>query len=154
KRTGLKIILEPGRFIVGNAGALVTKVIYLKETKLKDFIIVDAGMNDLVRPSLYGAYHEIVPGIKTRQLNSKHCDVVGPICESGDFLAKERKMPKVKPGDILAVLGAGAYGFTMSSNYNSRPRVPEVVVKGDKFFVARKRETYNDLIRGEVIPKI
>jgi diaminopimelate decarboxylase len=153
KKAGLKIILEPGRFIVGNAGVLVTRVLYVKETKPKDFIIVDAGMNDLIRPSLYGAYHEIVPAVKSGRADSKPSDVVGPICESGDFLAKDRKMPEAKPGDLLVVLGAGAYGFTMSSNYNSRPRIPEVLVKGDKFYVVRKRETYNDLIHGEFIPK-
>jgi diaminopimelate decarboxylase len=147
----LNLILEPGRVIVGNAGILVTRVLYLKEGEGKHFVIVDAGMNDLARPSLYGSYHGIQPVV---QQESKEfvADVVGPICESGDFLAKGRTMPEVEPGDLLAVMSAGAYGFTMSSNYNARPRVPEILVKGDTFYVIRERETYQDLIRGEKIP--
>jgi len=151
KQSGLKVILEPGRFIVGNAGILVTKVIYLKETASKNFIIIDAAMNDLARPSLYEAYHKIVP--LTRGLNkrvAKSADIVGPVCESGDFLGKGRKI-KAKAGDYIAVLGAGAYGFSMSSNYNSRPRVAEVLVKNGRAHLIRKRENYSDLIKGEVI---
>jgi diaminopimelate decarboxylase len=150
KKTGLKIILEPGRFIVGNAGILAVKVLYVKETPKKKFIIVDGGMNDLVRPALYDAYHSILPLRKTK--GSERADVVGPICESGDFFAKERKLPKVREGDYLAVMSAGAYGFSMSSNYNSRPRAEEVLVVRDEVFVIRKRESREDLIRNEVVP--
>lgn len=149
----IKIILEPGRFVSGNSGILVTKVLYEKKTSAKSFLIVDAGMNDLIRPSFYGAHHEIQPVVKRRTAKSQIVDVVGPICESGDFLAKDRKMPVAVAGDLLAVMSCGAYGFAMSSNYNSRPRVPEVVVKGSRFFVARRRETYEDLIRAESIVK-
>ncbi len=149
----LKIILEPGRFISGNSGILVTKVIYRKKSPAKSFLIVDAGMNDLIRPSLYGAYHEIIPVTRTNGRAAETVDVVGPVCESGDFLAKNRKIPAAEVGDLLAVMSSGAYGFVMSSNYNSRPRVPEVVVKGSRFFVARRRETRADLIRNERIVK-
>jgi diaminopimelate decarboxylase len=146
------LIMEPGRVIVGNAGILVTRVLYTKEGESKRFVIVDAAMNDLIRPSLYGAYHEIKP-VREISAAKKHVvDVVGPVCESGDFLAKDRAMPESKPGDLLAVMSAGAYGFVMSSNYNSRPRVPEVMVKGGEIHVVRGRETYDDLIRGESIP--
>ena len=148
-----KIILEPGRFIAGNSGILVTKVLYVKDGPVKKFVIVDAGMNDLIRPSLYEAYHEILPVVRSTRTSGQVVDIVGPICESGDFLAKDRRMPLLKPGDILAVLGAGAYGFSMSSNYNSRPRLAEVMVIKNKFSITRKRETYSDLIKGEVIPK-
>jgi diaminopimelate decarboxylase len=146
-----QIIMEPGRSIVGNAGILVTKVLYNKEGAEKHFVIVDAAMNDLLRPSLYDAHHDIQPVIKKESSVINTVDVVGPICESGDFLAKDRKMPQSQPGDLLAVMSAGAYGFTMASNYNSRPRVPEVLVKGKDITVIRKRETYEDLIRGESI---
>jgi diaminopimelate decarboxylase len=146
-----QIIMEPGRSIVGNAGILVTKVLYNKEGADKHFVIVDAAMNDLLRPSLYDAHHDIQPVIKKESSVINTVDVVGPICESGDFLAKDRKMPQSQPGDLLAVMSAGAYGFTMASNYNSRPRVPEVLVKGKDITVIRKRETYEDLIRGESI---
>ena len=157
KETGLKIIMEPGRFIAGNAGILVTKVLYIKDTPKKKFIIVDAGMNDLIRPALYGAYHEILPAktgrrkpnTENRAPRTERADLVGPICESGDFLAKERLIPKVKEGDYLAVMGSGAYGFSMSSNYNSRPRPAEVMVAGNKVSLIRKRENFNDLIRNE-----
>jgi diaminopimelate decarboxylase len=150
----LKIILEPGRFISGNSGVLVTKVIYRKTSPTKSFIIVDAGMNDLIRPSLYGAYHEILPVVKKNHAAfDENVDVVGPVCESGDFLAKNRKMPVTEVGDLLVAMSAGAYGSVMSSNYNSRPRVPEIVVKGSRFFVARRRETREDLIRNERIIK-
>lgn len=146
-----QIIMEPGRSIVGNAGILVTKVLYNKASADKHFVIVDAAMNDLLRPSLYDAHHDIQPVLKKESSVVNTVDVVGPICESGDFLAKDRKMPHSQPGDLLAVMSAGAYGFTMASNYNSRPRVPEVLVKGKDITVIRKRETYEDLIRGETI---
>lgn len=147
-----KIIIEPGRSIVGNAGILVTKVLYTKETENKNFLISDAGMNDLIRPTLYGSYHEIQPLIP-KDRNKIKADIVGPICESGDFLAKEREIEKVSPGEYLAVMSAGAYGFAMSSNYNSRPRAAEVLVKGDRYALIRKRETYKDLIRNEILPE-
>jgi diaminopimelate decarboxylase len=147
------LIMEPGRVIVGNAGVLVTKVLYTKEGEAKRFVIVDAAMNDLIRPSLYGAYHDIRPVRETAAHGErKTVDVVGPVCESGDFLAKDRAMPEAKPGELLAVMSAGAYGFVMSSNYNSRPRAPEVLVKGAEMHVIRTRETYADLVRGETIP--
>jgi diaminopimelate decarboxylase len=145
------LILEPGRVIVGNAGILVTKVLYTKETTEKRFIIVDAGMNDLVRPSYYGSYHQIWP-VQRRDNEEIVADVVGPICESSDFLAKERRIPKFQSGELMAIMSAGAYGFSMSSNYNSRPRVAEILVKGDEMYIIRKRESYEDLIRGESLP--
>jgi diaminopimelate decarboxylase len=147
------VLMEPGRVLVGNAGILVTKVLYVKTNQAKKFFVVDGGMNDLIRPSLYNAYHAIVPAV--RPANGQPAttlDVVGPICESSDFLAKERALPPCQPGDFLAVLSAGAYGFAMASNYNARPRPPEVMVRGDNFYVIRARETYEDLIRGETIP--
>lgn len=147
------LIMEPGRVIVGNAGVLITKVLYTKEGEAKRFVIVDAAMNDLIRPSLYGAYHDIRPVREAAAHGErKTVDVVGPVCESGDFLAKDRAMPEAKPGELLAVMSAGAYGFVMSSNYNSRPRAPEVLVKGGEMHVIRARETYADLVRGETIP--
>lgn len=154
KNTGLKIIMEPGRFIAGNSGILVTKVLFVKKTPLKKFIIVDAGMNDLIRPSLYGAYHEILSlrGKGYGLRGKEKYDIVGPICESGDFLAKDREIPKVNEGDYLAVMGAGAYGFSMSSNYNSRCRAEEVLVVKDRAFAIRKRESCRDLVRNESIP--
>jgi diaminopimelate decarboxylase len=145
--------MEPGRLLVGNAGIFVTKVLYEKMNGAKKFLVVDGGMNDLIRPSLYSAYHAIRPVVQ--QANSQtetSVDVVGPICESGDFLAQDRPMPVCQPGDLLAVFSAGAYGFAMASNYNARPRVPEVMVRGTQFTVIRARETYEDLIRGESIP--
>jgi len=148
----LKIILEPGRFIAGNSGILLTRVIYVKETPLKDFIIVDSGMNDLMRPSLYQAFHLIEPVTKHKVKKikkSKFSDIVGPICESGDFLGRDRCLD-VSQGDCLAVFGAGAYGFSMSSQYNSRPRAAEVLVEGKKARLIRKRETYKDLISKEL----
>jgi diaminopimelate decarboxylase len=145
------LILEPGRVIVGNAGILVTRVLYTKEGGEKNFVIVDAAMNDLIRPSLYGSYQRVQPVHRKDRIETT-VDVVGPICESGDFLAKDRKIPKVEPGELLAVMSAGAYGFTMSSNYNSRPRVAEVMADKNRFGVVRKREEYEDLIRGEAIP--
>ncbi|MFB3885653.1 MAG: diaminopimelate decarboxylase [Thermodesulfobacteriota bacterium] len=151
KGFGCTLILEPGRVIVGNAGILITKILYTKENEEKRFVIVDAGMNDLVRPSYYGSYHQILP-VKKESRDEIEADVVGPICESSDFLAKERKIPKVDPGELIAVMSAGAYGFSMSTNYNSRPRVAEVIVRDDQMFVIRQRESYEDLIRGEYIP--
>ena len=145
------LVLEPGRVIVGNAGILVTKVLYTKSGETKDFVIVDAAMNDLIRPSLYDAYHAIQPVVRD-QKGTITADIVGPICETGDFLARDREIPNVGAGDLLAVMSAGAYGFTMSSNYNSRPRVPEVMVKGRQFHVVRARESYEDLIKGESVP--
>jgi diaminopimelate decarboxylase len=153
KDCGCTIVMEPGRAIVGNAGVLVTGVLYHKESGSKKFVIVDAGMNDLIRPSLYEAYHDIRPVVEQAGAATAPVDVVGPICESGDFLAKDREMPEVKQGELLAVMGAGAYGFSMSSNYNSRPRVAEVLVKGGEFHVVRERETYSDLVRGEKLPR-
>jgi diaminopimelate decarboxylase (EC 4.1.1.20) len=147
----LTLILEPGRVIVGNAGVLVTKVLYTKTTQEKNFVIVDAGMNDLIRPSLYNAYQEIVPIAKKTE-ERYTADIVGPICESGDFLARDRVMAKVQKGDFLAIMSAGAYGFAMSSNYNSRPRPAEVLVAGKDSFLIRQRESFEDLIRGETIP--
>jgi diaminopimelate decarboxylase len=149
--TGLTLILEPGRVIMGNAGILVTRVLYTKFTEGKIFIIVDAAMNDLIRPSLYGSYHRIQP-VRTTGGEKIRADIVGPICESGDFLAKDREIDSLSPGDLIAVMSAGAYGFTMSSNYNSRPRVAEVMVKGDRYYIIRSREVHEDLVRGEIIP--
>lgn len=148
---GCTLILEPGRVIVGNAGILVSKVLYLKENEEKHFIIVDAAMNDLVRPSYYGSYHQILP-VRQGEKEEMTADVVGPVCESADFLAKGRRLPKLNPGDLIAVMSAGAYGFSMSSNYNARPRVAEVLVRDDEIHVIRRRETYEDLVRGEEIP--
>ena len=145
------LILEPGRVIVGNAGILVTEVQYLKETETKTFVIVDGGMNDLIRPALYGSYQAIQPVAENNAENIV-ADVVGPICESGDFFAKDREIARPKRGDLLAVMSAGAYGFTMASNYNSHPKPPEILVDGDKYYVIRSRETLDDLIRGEAIP--
>ncbi|HEX6950749.1 MAG TPA: diaminopimelate decarboxylase [Nitrospira sp.] len=149
----LTLVMEPGRVIVGNAGILVTKALYEKIGESKRFIIVDAAMNDLIRPSLYSAYHDIRPVSEALNHRPKHSvDVVGPVCESGDFLAKDRLLPEVKPGDLLAIMSAGAYGFVMASNYNSRPRVPEVLIKDNEVHVIRARESYDDLVRGETIP--
>ncbi|MGQ9569451.1 MAG: diaminopimelate decarboxylase [Thermodesulfovibrionales bacterium] len=147
----LTLIVEPGRSIVGNAGILVTKVLYLKKGGEKEFAIVDAGMNDLIRPSLYGAYHRILPVIK-RNRKIVLYDVVGPICESSDFLAKDRELQEVRQGEYLAVMGAGAYGFSMSSNYNCRLRAAEVMVKEGEYFLIRQRETFIDLLKGEKVP--
>jgi diaminopimelate decarboxylase len=149
--TGMTLILEPGRVIMGNAGILVTKVLYTKSSGGKNFIIVDAAMNDLMRPSLYGSYHGLQP-VKMTEGKKIMADIVGPICESGDFLAKDREVESVKPGDLIAVMSAGAYGFSMSSTYNSRPRVAEVMVKGDRYYTIRARETHEDLVKGEEIP--
>ena len=148
KAAGLGLLCEPGRYLVANAGVLLTKVLYRKHAGGKDFVIVDAGMTDFVRPSHYNAHHEIVP-LKDGKRGDETVSVVGPICESGDFLALDRKLPVVMPGEALAVLGTGAYGFVMSSTYNQRPRPPEVLVEGDRYFVSRPRETLDDLLRGE-----
>jgi diaminopimelate decarboxylase len=158
-----KIALEPGRYIAGNSGILLTRVLYRKTSGPKNFVIVDAGMNDLIRPTLYGSYHHIWP-VKPDAANippdrnktfeprdGEIVEVVGPICESGDFLAKDRPLPKTQRGDLLAVFTAGAYGFAMSSNYNNRPRAPEILVDGDKFTIIRRRETLDDLIAAERI---
>ena len=147
----LHLILEPGRVLVGNAGILVSRVLYRKSGAAKEFVIVDAGMNDLLRPTLYNAYHAIEP-LKKFADNLIVADVVGPICESGDFLAVERRMADVKRGDLLAVMSTGAYGYVMSSNYCSRLRVAEVMVRDDQFEVVKKREKYEDLVKGEIIP--
>jgi diaminopimelate decarboxylase len=151
KNMDLQLILEPGRVLVGNAGILVTEVLYRKAGEVKNFIIVDAGMNDLLRPTLYNAFHAIEP-VENSRKDVIVADVVGPICESGDFLAVDRSIADVKSGDLLAVMSAGAYGFVMSSNYCSRPRVAEVMVHGDRFNVVKARETYEDLVRGETVP--
>jgi diaminopimelate decarboxylase len=147
----LKLILEPGRVLVGNAGILITRVLYKKPGSAKDFIIVDAGMNDLLRPTLYNAFHAIEPVVRS-EASLTVADVVGPICESGDFLAVDRNLAGVDGGDLLAVMSTGAYGFVMSSNYCSRPRVAEVMVKDGQYKVVKKRENYQDLTRGETIP--
>jgi len=146
--TSLKLILEPGRALVGNAGALVTRVLYVKRNPQKNFVVVDAGMNDLMRPTLYGSYHEIVPALAGGS-EKLLADVVGPLCESGDFLAQDRDMPNVQPGDLLAVLTTGAYGFVLSSNYNTRPRPAEVLVHGKEAELIRPRENLEDLMAGE-----
>jgi len=151
KGTYLQLILEPGRVIVGNAGILVTRVLYRKSAQVKEFVITDAGMNDLMRPSLYKAFHAIQPVVQTDREPIK-ADVVGPICESGDFLATDRRISDVKQGDLLAVMSAGAYGFSMSSNYCSRLRIPEVLVSGNRFYVVRARQNYEDLVAGESLP--
>ena len=148
--TGLRVMLEPGRSIVGRAGVLLTRVLYRKKTAEKEFVVVDAAMNDLIRPSLYQSHHEILPLRKTKRPEIV-ADVVGPICETGDFLARDRRLANVAPGDYLAVCTAGAYGFVLASNYNSRPRPPEILVEGSRFRTIRARETYDDLVRGESV---
>jgi diaminopimelate decarboxylase len=148
--TNYRLILEPGRALVGNAGILLTRVLYVKRNRQKSFIVVDAGMNDLMRPTLYGSYHEIVP-VRDRQGDRLQADVVGPLCETGDFLAQDREMPDVEPGDLLAILAVGAYGFTLSSNYNTRPRPAEVLVHGSNAGLIRPRERLEDLMAGEVL---
>ncbi len=147
-----KLIFEPGRVIVGNAGILLTRVLYTKQTSSKNFLIVDAAMNDLIRPSLYGSYHHILPVQEDFERSKKTFDVVGPICESGDFLARDRVLQECFRGELLAVMSAGAYGFTMASNYNSRPRPAEILVREDAYWIIRERETWDDLIRLERIP--
>jgi diaminopimelate decarboxylase len=151
KELGLHLLFEPGRNLVGNAGILVAKCLYTKERDDKNFIIIDAWMNDLARPALYGSFHGVKPVVKDQD-GMVVADIVGPICESGDFLVKEREVPMFRQGDLMAFMSAGAYGFAMSSSYNSRPRVAEVMVKGDRFEVVRERETVEELIKGEKIP--
>jgi diaminopimelate decarboxylase len=154
RELGVRILIEPGRFLVGNAGVLLTRVRYIKKSGQKKFAIVDAGMNDLIRPALYRSYHEIVPAEEKieskRKREIEKIDVVGPVCESGDFFALDREMPEVREGDLLAIMSAGAYGFVMASNYNSRPLPAEALVRGEKVALIRKRQTWEDLIRGEV----
>ncbi len=144
----LEILIEPGRSIVAEAGVLLTRVLYRKANGDRQFVIVDAGMNDLIRPALYHSHHEIIP-LRQNQAGTITADVVGPVCETGDFLARGREIANVMPGDLLAVCTAGAYGFVAASNYNARPRAPEILVEGGKYRVIRKRESYEDLIRGE-----
>lgn len=150
KLKGMRLVMEPGRFLVGNAGVLLTKVLYVKKTGHKNFIIVDAAMNDLIRPALYDSYHEVVPLRQPKGRKREAFDIVGPICESGDVFCKDRPLPPLKIGDIIAFMSVGAYGWTMASNYNSRPRVAEALVKGSQARLIRQRETREDLIRGEM----
>jgi diaminopimelate decarboxylase len=145
----LRILLEPGRFMVGNAGALLTRVLYEKKGSAKTFKIVDAGMNDLIRPTLYEGWHQILPTRQAESAETELADVVGPICESGDFLAQNRELPPVQAGDLLAVMSAGAYGFTMASNYNTRPLPAEVLVNGSEAHLVRERQTLDDVLKGE-----
>jgi len=163
---GIRILVEPGRFLVGNAGVLLTRVRYIKHTAEKKFAIVDAGMNDLIRPALYHSYHEIVPvkepitstrlrattarQASTSRNKTEKIDIVGPVCESGDFFALDREMPELHEEDLLAIMSAGAYGFVMASNYNSRPLPAEALVHGDKVSLVRRRQTWEDLFRDEV----
>jgi diaminopimelate decarboxylase len=148
RQSGLAVMVEPGRSIAGPAGILLTRVLYRKKNGAREFVIVDAAMNDLIRPALYNAHHEVIP-VRRNTLPPITADVVGPVCETGDFLARGRRMANVMPGDFLALCTAGAYGFVQSSNYNSRPRAPEVLVVGAGWRVIRRRETYEDLVRGE-----
>ncbi len=148
KDLGLTIVLEPGRVIVGNAGILLSRVLLKKSQGSKKFVIVDAGMNDLIRPALYGSHHQLWPVHPRSEMET--VDVVGPVCESADFIAKDRELARLSAGDLVAVMSAGAYGFSLSSNYNSRPRVAEVLVSGSTYEVIRRRETYEDLIRHEL----
>jgi diaminopimelate decarboxylase len=155
RELGIRVLVEPGRFLVGNAGVLLTRVRYIKKSGVKKFAIVDAGMNDLIRPALYHSYHEIVPveePSRSKSNNAEKIDIVGPVCESGDFFALDREMPELHEGDLLAVMSAGAYGFVMASNYNSRPLPAEALVHGDKFKLIRKRQTWEDLVCDEVDP--
>jgi diaminopimelate decarboxylase len=152
KGSGLRLVLEPGRFLVGEAGVLLTRVQALKRSGEKTFVITDAGMTELLRPSHYGGFHPIEAVSESKGREEVVVDVVGPICETGDFLARDRSLPLPKPGELLAVRNAGAYGFSMSSNYNARPRPPEVMVDGEEVHLIRERESYEDLVRGEIIP--
>jgi len=152
QRLRVNLILEPGRFIVGNAGILVAQVLFRKETDGKRFLVVDAGMTDLIRPALYDAYHEVIPTASNGSRPTQIYDVVGPVCESADVLARNRRLPPLEFGERVAVMGAGAYGFVMASNYNGRTRPAEVLVKGRRWFVVRTRETFADLIRHETVP--
>jgi diaminopimelate decarboxylase len=150
RELGIRILVEPGRFLVGNAGVLLTRVCYIKQSGSKKFAIVDAGMNDLIRPALYRSYHEIVPVKQPITSTTDKIDVVGPVCESGDFFALDREMPELQGGDLLAIMSAGAYGFVMATNYNSRPLPAEALVHGENFALIRQRQTWQDLVRGEV----
>jgi len=152
RELGIRILVEPGRFLVGNAGVLLTRVLYIKETEQKKFAIIDAGMNDLIRPALYESHHQIVPVVQPSMSRNKteKMDIVGPVCESGDFFAQDREMPELRPGDLLAVMSAGAYGFVMASNYNSRPLPAEALVRGDQVALIRKRQTVEDLVGDEI----
>jgi len=166
RELGVRILVEPGRFLIGNAGVLLTRVLYLKETAQKKFAIIDAGMNDLIRPALYESYHQIVPVMQPGGMGAapsqnfrdntevipprQKIDIVGPVCESGDFFAQDREMPELRSGDLLAVMSAGAYGFVMASNYNSRPLPAEALVRGDRVALIRKRQTLEDLTRDEI----
>ena len=156
RELGIRVFVEPGRFLIGNAGLLLTRILYIKQSGSKKFAIVDAGMNDLIRPALYQSYHEIVPvnerksTSRSKSKNEEKMDIVGPVCESADFFALDREMPALNEGDFLAIMSAGAYGFVMSSNYNSRPLPAEVLVRGAKFALIRKRQTWDDLDRGEL----
>ena len=159
RELGIRILVEPGRFLVGNGGVLLTRILYIKKSGAKKFAIVDAGMNDLIRPALYHSYHEIVPyrasaaadaGENKSKNKTEKIDIVGPVCESGDFFALDREMPEVREGDLLAIMSAGAYGFVMASNYNSRPLPAEALVNGNKFALIRKRQTWGDLVRDEI----
>jgi len=150
----IRILVEPGRFLVGNGGVLLTRVRYIKKTGAKKFAIVDSGMNDLIRPALYQSYHEIVPVAEPSKTKStEKIDIVGPVCESGDFFALDREMPELHEGDLVAIMSAGAYGFVMASNYNSRPLPAEALVRGGGFALIRKRQTWKDLVRDEIGPK-
>ncbi len=152
RELGVTVLLEPGRSIVGNAGILLTRVLYRKETGEKTFVVVDAAMNDLIRPALYDAYHELQPVAEARlDAPRETVDVVGPICESGDFLAKDRALARTEEGDLLAIMSAGAYASAMASNYNTRPRAVEVLVEGNRYTIVRRRETYEDLVAGETV---
>jgi diaminopimelate decarboxylase len=149
----IRVLVEPGRFLVGNAGVLLTRVRYIKKSGVKKFAIVDAGMNDLIRPALYHSYHEIVPcRASVSDAGTEKIDIVGPVCESGDFFALDRKMPEVHQGDLLSIMSAGAYGFVMASNYNSRPLPSEALVRGEKFALIRKQQTWEDLVHDEIDP--
>jgi diaminopimelate decarboxylase len=152
RELGVRVLIEPGRFLIGNAGVLLTRVLYLKKSGAKTFAIVDAGMNDLIRPALYQSYHEIVPVEvgSGDSPNRQKIDIVGPVCESGDFFALDREMPQLREGGLLAIMSAGAYGFVMASNYNSRPLPAEALVRGDQLQLIRKRQTWDDLVRDEV----
>jgi diaminopimelate decarboxylase len=152
KKTGCEIILEPGRFIIANAGILVGKVLYTKKSKVKNFVVADIAMTELIRPVLYGAYHQVVPvEIKTNEIEI--ADIVGPVCETSDFIARDRKILKLSPGDLIAVMTAGAYGFVASSNYNSRLRPAEVLIEGKNYYLIRKRETFDDLLSKTTLAK-
>jgi diaminopimelate decarboxylase len=146
---GITLLLEPGRFVVAQAGLLLARVLYVKKNGKKSFVITDAGMNDLIRPALYQAYHEIV-AVTPRPGRKRVVDIVGPVCETGDFFARDRRVPELRPGDLVAILDAGAYGSSLSSNYNSRPRPAEVLIEGKSVKLIRRRETTNDLLRAEL----